>query len=66
MAGPARAFLNERPHQGSVPNGLANEVLRQLAILYLREPNSQVAMIRMEPGHAHGVRVVITVELADL
>jgi hypothetical protein len=70
-AGPARAFLDERPplNEGApqaVPNRLANEVLRQLAILYVREPNSQVAMIRMEPGLARGVRVVITLELADL
>lgn len=58
------------PYQGPVPSGIANEVLRQLAILYLREPNSQVAVIRMEPGHAHGlahgVRVVIALDLADL
>jgi hypothetical protein len=30
----------------------------------LREPNSQVAMINMEPGHFHGVRIVITLDLA--
>ena len=64
--GPARAFPDEWPPQGPVPNGLANEVLRQLAVLYLREPNSQVAEIHMEPGHAHGVRVVITLELTNL
>jgi hypothetical protein len=52
----------EWPHM--FPSGPATEALRQLAILYLREPNSQVALIRMEPGHAHGVRVVVTVELA--
>jgi hypothetical protein len=52
------------PYQG-LPNGIVNEVLRQLAILYLRDPNSQVAVIRMEPGHAH-VRVVIALDLADL
>ncbi|KAF8466562.1 hypothetical protein DFH94DRAFT_780577 [Russula ochroleuca] len=63
-AGPARGFLNEMPYQG-LPNGIVNEVLRQLAILYLRDPNSQVAVIRMEPGHAH-VRVVIALDLADL
>jgi hypothetical protein len=44
----------------------ANEVLRQLAILYLREPNSQVSVIRMEPDAVHGVRVFITLELANL
>jgi hypothetical protein len=65
-AGPVRAFLDERAHQGPVPTGLANEVLRQLAIVYLREPNSQVVTIRMEPGHTNRVRVVIALELADL
>ena len=61
-AGAARTFLDELPHQGPVPNGPANERLRQLAILYLHEPNSQVAVIRMEPGQAHGVMVHITLE----
>jgi hypothetical protein len=65
-AGPARGFLGELPHQGPVPNGTANEILRQLAILYLREPNSRVAVIRMEPGHARGVRVVIALDLEDI
>ncbi|KAF8487036.1 hypothetical protein DFH94DRAFT_11681 [Russula ochroleuca] len=65
-AGPAPAFLNEWPPQDPVPNVPANEVLRQLAILYLREPNSQVAVLRMEPSHAHGVRVFITLELGNL
>ena len=64
-AGPVRAFPDERPPQGPVPNRPANEVLRQLAILYLREPNSEIAGIRMEPSHDRGVRVVITLELAD-
>ena len=58
--------MGEWPHQGPVPNRLANEVLRQLAILYLREPNSRVVVIRMEPGHVRGVRVFITLDLADL
>lgn len=43
----------------------ANEILRQLAILYLREHNSRVAVIRMELGDAHGIRMVITIELAN-
>jgi hypothetical protein len=61
--GPAQAFLGGWPRQGPVPNGLANEVLRQLAILYLREPNSQVDGIHVGPGHTRGVRVVITLDL---
>jgi hypothetical protein len=62
--GLAQAFFDERPDQGPILNGPAAEILRQLAILYLREPNSQVATINMEPGHLHGVRIVITLDLA--
>jgi hypothetical protein len=62
--GRAQAFFNERPDHGPVPNGPAAEILRQLAILYLREPNSQVAMINMEPGRFRRVRMVITLDLA--
>ena len=62
--GHAQAFLNERPDQGAVLDGPAAEILRKLAILYLREPNSRVAMINMEPGHLRGVRMVITLDLA--
>ena len=67
VAGPAPAFLDELPHQGPVPNlnVQVNELLRQLAIIYLHDPNSQIAVIRMEPGpgQAHGVRVHITLDL---
>lgn len=62
--GLAQAFFDERPDQGPILNGPAAEILRQLAILYLREPNSQVAMINMEHGHFDGVRIVITLDLA--
>ena len=57
---------NEWPPQGPVADVPANEVLRQLAILYLREPNSRVAVLRMEPSHVHGVRVFITLDLANI
>ena len=63
--GPAPAF-DELPDQGPVPNRWATEVLRQLALLYLNDPNSQLAMIRMEPGYADGVMVVIALKLTDL
>ena len=63
--GPAPTF-NEFPDWGPVPNRRASEVLRQLAILYLNDPNSQLAMIHMEPGYADGVMVVITLKLTDL
>jgi hypothetical protein len=32
----------------------------------LNHPDSQVDMVRMEPGPAGGIRMVITLELADL
>ena len=60
----AQAFLDERSDQGTILDGPAAEILRELAILYLREPNSRVAMINMEPGHLRGVRMVITLDLA--
>ncbi len=59
-------FLDGVPHRGPVPNGGVTEVLRQLAILYLNDPNSQLAMIHMEPGHINEVTVVITLKLTDL
>jgi len=63
---PAPAFVDELPHQAHVPIEPATEVLRRLASRYLNQPGSQVDMVRMEPGLGGGVRVVITVELADL
>ena len=60
------AFPNEVPHQDPVPNGRASEVLRQLALLYFNDPNSQLATIRMEPDRADGVMVVITLKLTNL
>ena len=65
VIGPAPAFPDEWPPQGPVLIVSANEILRQLAILYLREPISQVAEICVEPGDTHGVRIVITIELAN-
>ena len=70
-AGPAPVFPDEFPHQDPVPIQWpivppASEVLRQLAILYLHEPNSQAVVIRMERDHAYGVRVCISLELAGI
>ena len=64
--GPAQAFVDEQPPQGPLLGGLANEALRQLAFLYLRKPNSQVIVIRMEPDDANGIKVIITLNLANL
>jgi hypothetical protein len=65
VVGPAPTFPDGWPPQGPVPNMPADEILRQLAILYLREPNSRVAVIRMEPVNTRGVRVFITLELTN-
>ena len=62
---PAPAF-DEFPDQDPVPNRRASELLRQLAILYLKDPNSQLATIRMEPADADGGTEVITVKLTNL
>jgi hypothetical protein len=65
-AGPAATFLDEVPHQDPAPNGRASEVLRQLALLYLNDPNSQLTMVRMGPSHDNEVTVDITVKLTNL
>jgi hypothetical protein len=64
-ADPNRALLDGWPHHGPVPNVEVNELLRQLAILYLYDPNSQIAVISMGPApdQAHGVRVHISLDL---
>ena len=51
-AGPTPTFFGEVPYQDPVPNGRASEVLRQLALLYLNDPNSRLVMIRYGSGHA--------------
>jgi len=61
--GPAPAFLDEVPYQGPVPNELAHDALRQLTLLYLNDPNSQVAMFHMEPSNGDEVTVDITLKL---
>lgn len=65
-ASPTRAFVDEVSHHDPVPNGRVSEALRQLALLYMNDPNSQLATIRMEPGHANEVTVVITLKLTNL
>jgi len=64
-AGPAQAFLDEWPHQDLIPNESAAGYLQRIAIHYLHQPNLQVSLINMEPNHAGGVKVVITLEMAD-
>jgi len=62
----AQALLDEGLHQVPIFNEPSREILRRMANRYLNDPDSQVDMIRMEPGTAGGIRVNITLELADL
>jgi len=41
------------------------ENLRRLASRYLNHPDSQIDMVRMEPGSAGQYKVVIVLEMAD-
>ena len=41
------------------------ENLRRLASRYLNHPDSQIDMVRMEPGSAGRYKVVIVLEMAD-
>ena len=65
-AGPGLAYLDARPHQVPTLGEPATEILRRLANHYLNHPDSQVDMVHMEPGPAGGIKMVITLELADL
>ena len=65
-AGPGLARLDEWPRQVPAPGEPATEILRRFANRYLNHPNSQVDMVCMEPRPAGGIRMVITLELADL
>jgi len=66
----------EGPTQAAFPGPLANqnpslcrpaaENLRQLASRYVLHPDSQIDMVRMEPGSASRYKVVIVLEMAEL
>ena len=64
-AGPAPA-IDGFPDRGPVPNRRASEVLRQLALLYLNDPDSQLVMIRMGPSQDGEVTVDFTLRLTNL
>ena len=65
---PARTqapFPNPSAHQAPALDRPAAETLRRLASRYLQHPDSQIDMIRMEPGTPGRYRVVIVLEMAD-
>jgi hypothetical protein len=49
-----------------IPDQPAAENLRQLAIRYLRYPDSQVKQVCTETGAAGSCKVLITVEIANV
>ena len=65
-AGPGLAHFDEWPRQVPGPGEPATEILHRFANRYLNHPNSQVDTVCMEPRPAGGIRMVITLEVADL
>ena len=64
----SRVFkLYQTPHQPpfALPSQSTTVNLRRLAGRYLNHPDSQVDMVRMEPGSAGRYKVVIVLEMAD-
>ena len=66
VPGPAQAAFPDPPVQ-HVPalDQLAAENLRRLAIRFMHNPDTQVEVVRMEPGPAGCFKVIISLEIAD-
>ena len=60
------AFPGPSAHQNTGLREPEAGSLRQVASRYLYHPDSQVDMVRMEPGAAGRYKVVIVLEMADL
>jgi hypothetical protein len=66
VPGPTRAELTDPwAYNAPVRDYPPPDNLRRLARRYLDHPDSQVDMVRMEPGHAGRFKVVITLDMAD-
>jgi hypothetical protein len=66
VPGPAQgASSNPSTHLAAGVDQPAAENLRRLASRYIHHPDSQVDMVRMEPGSAGRYKVVIVLEMAD-
>jgi len=68
VPGPTQAaFSNSSPHRAPDVGQPAaeNPSLRRLASRYIHHPDSQVDMVRMEPGSVGRYKVVIVLEIAD-
>ena len=59
------AFLNLPVQQAPALGQPVAENLRRLASRYVHHPDSQVDLVRMEPGPAGRYRVVIVLEISD-
>ncbi|KAH9973704.1 hypothetical protein BGW80DRAFT_1305917 [Lactifluus volemus] len=64
LAGPAQAAFPDPLFYHAPPPDQA-ENLRRFASRFLRNPNSQVHMVRMELGPAGRYRIVISLDTAD-
>jgi len=66
IPGPTQAsFSNSSPHQAPNVGQPAAENLRRLASRYIHQPDSQVNVVRIEPGSTGQYRVEIVLEIAD-
>jgi hypothetical protein len=57
------AFPDPFTYQLPAPGRSTTKILQQLAICYLRDPDSQVSVTRMEPGADGYFKAVVTVEI---
>ena len=66
VPGPTQAALPDlSAHRTPTLGQPAAESFRRLANRYVNHPDSQVVMVRMEPGSAGRYKVVIVLEMAD-
>ena len=66
VPGPTRAGLPDpSAHRAPALGQSVTENLRRLASRYVNHPESQIDMVRMEPGSAGQYKVVIVLEMAD-
>ena len=66
VSDPTRAALPDPPAARQPALGQSTvDNLRRLANRYVNHPESQIDMVRMEPGSAGRYKVVIVLEMAD-
>ena len=65
VPGPTQALPDPSAHRAPAVGQPAAENLRRLGNHYVNHPDSQVNVIRVEPGSAGRYKVVIVLEMAD-